>query len=124
MAMNIKISRNNYKLLVIFLAFLSISLSLTQDKKAFLYGIFVSLANLGVYYYFYFRHKNKIPEYQGQALVVVVISIVTRFILIGGLLVWGLTQFSESESLLLGFVLGQLFFLFNQLLTVAITDGK
>lgn len=87
------------------------------DWYALVIGGLISLVNAGVYYGFYFYHKHRVSQYPAQALVVVINSTVVRFLLIGGLLILAYKETSlAANSLLLGFILGQLFFLIHHFL--------
>lgn len=115
--------------LVVFSVFLLLAVSLfcqtRRDVEIFGFGVAVSMVNAVFYYSVYFRHRHRIPTYPAQAMVVVVVSTLTRFLLVSALLVWGYKLFSsDSELLLLGFVLGQLVFLFNHLTVVTTNNGK
>lgn len=99
--------------------------ALVESKQAFAYGILVSFVNAVLYYGFYWRHRRRIATYPEQALVVVVSSTVTRFALVGCSLILGWVNLQlQPESLILGFVLGQIFYLLNQLITVKTSHGK
>lgn len=99
--------------------------SFLTNVYGFVYGAVVSLVNVSLYYGFYWRHRRRVPAYSGQALTVVISSTVTRFFFVGLLLVLGWEKLNlEPKSLILGFVLGQIFYLVNQLITVRIHHGK
>lgn len=99
---------------------LMISLSVTLLKaEAFGYGVLVSALNTVLYFFYYQHYRHKVATYPNQALVVVVVMMVMRFALVGGLLLAGFEYLAlAAKPLLLGFVLGQLFFLINQLMVV------
>lgn len=103
----------------------TLSGSLLTDMSGFLYGVAVSMTGLGIYYGFYRCHRRRVSAYPGQALVVVISSTVVRFVLLGLLLVYGWVYLHlQPESLILGFVLGQFFYLINQFITVKTSHGK
>ncbi len=90
------------------------------NQVSFGFGLLISLCNTGIYYGFYFYHKRLISRYPMQALVVVASSTVVRFLLIGGLLVLCFHNSNlTAKTLVLGFVLGQLFFLIHHLMVAA-----
>lgn len=98
---------------------------LIDEKQDYLYGLFVSLINTGIALGVYYLKRKQIPRYPAQALVIVISTTLMRFMIIGGLLIYGFTRFGGiPEPLLLGFVIGQIFFLINQLITVVTSDGK
>ncbi len=89
---------------------------MAESWVSFSYGVFVSLVNIVIQAVIYFGHKRKVSRYPSQALVVVVINTVTRLLAVVGLLLLGFRHFLLSaEYILLGFVLGQVFFLIHQL---------
>ncbi len=101
----------------IFLVVVIFTVILLTNQLDFFYGLLISVVNVGVFYGFYFYHKKRISRYPAQALVVVVSSTVARFLLIGGLLVLAFQHPNvAAKSLVLGFVLGQLFFFIHHLL--------
>ncbi|MGY0398361.1 MAG: ATP synthase subunit I [Ostreibacterium sp.] len=101
---------------------LAISLS---NHLAFFYGTVISLCNIALYYAFFVQHKGRVARYPEQALVIVVTTTSIRFLLVGSLLIVAFTTMKlEAQSILLGFVLGQLFFLIHQLVMVVEKDGK
>lgn len=59
------------------------------DTYAFFYGVVASMVNVVIYYGVYWRHRRRIPHYLGQALVVVVSTTITRFFIVGIMLVLG-----------------------------------
>lgn len=83
-------------------------------------GLLISVLNAIIYYGFYFYHKRLISRYPMQALVVVASSTVVRFLVIGGLLVLCFHNPNlTAKTLVLGFVLGQLFFLIHHLMVAS-----
>ncbi len=109
----------------LFFVGLLLGLLLWVEPKALLYGVMVSLANMGLYYGFFLRHRYRIAKYPGQALVLVISATVMRFVCVGVLLFCGLSQLQLApKALILGFVLGQFFFIFHQLITVKANHGK
>lgn len=109
----------------VFVIILSIVLIQIQNKSALLYGVLVSFVNLGIYLGFYYKNKDQVPHYQAQALIAVINNTVIRFAVIGVLLAIGLTMTEYNpKTLIFGFVLGQVFFLINQLFMVVSTNGK
>lgn len=126
MMKNILNQRNKNILLwvVFFILLVVVSLSL-KSANALLMGVGISFINAGIYWAMHFRHIVRVPDYPAQALMVVVSTTVVRFILVGALLIWALTKTTLTPtSVLLGFVLGQIFFLVNQLIVVAKNNGK
>ncbi len=90
------------------------------NQVSFGFGLLISLCNTGIYYGLCFYHKRLISRYPMQALVVVASSTVVRFLLIGGLLVLCFQQANlTAKALVLGFVLGQLFFLIHHLMVAS-----
>lgn len=97
----------------------------TIDQVALFYGTAVGLVNLSMSYGLYWWHRQRIAKYQAQALVLVVRSMVFRWFAVCGLLVFGLRQMDDAPTVVLvGFVIGQLFYLINQLIRVATQHGK
>ncbi len=98
----------------LFFAGLLLVLLLWAEPKALLYGVMVSLVNM-----------HRVAKYPAQALVLVISTTVMRFVCVGALLFWGLVRLQLApEALILGFVLGQFFFIFHQLITVKANHGK
>ncbi|PID65031.1 MAG: hypothetical protein CR977_02480 [Gammaproteobacteria bacterium] len=109
----------------LFFTGLLLVLLLWAEPKALLYGVMVSLVNMGLYYGFFLRHRHRVAKYPAQALVLVISTTVMRFVCVGVLLFWGLVRLQLApEALILGFVLGQFFFIFHQLITVKVNHGK
>ena len=116
--------RKNTKGFIVFI-FLILALGFLIDNGvSFFYGAVVSWANIALHYGVFNVQKKRLSRYQSQALVVMVSSTVTRFFIMGSLLALGFrNSYLEAVPLLLGFVLGQLFFLIHQLLVVT-DNGK
>ncbi len=90
------------------------------NQLGFGYGLLISLFNAGIYYGFYFYHRRLVSRYPMQALVIVVCSTIVRFLIIGGLLVLCFHNPNlTAKTLVLGFVLGQLFFLIHHLMVAS-----
>ncbi|PIE45036.1 MAG: hypothetical protein CSA45_04535 [Gammaproteobacteria bacterium] len=110
------------------LLFLVVALAvgaLSGRYVAFFFGVAVSLFNFGLHFGVYLIQRKQVPRYPAQALVAVVSTTVFRFVVCGCLLVLGFHRLGLAPNpLLLGFILGQLFFLFYQLTTVATNDVK
>lgn len=98
---------------------------LVDEKNAYLYGCFTGLVNIAVALGVYYLKRKQVPRYPAQALVIVISTTLMRFLIVGSLLVYGFTRIGLTpEPLLIGFVLGQIFFLIHQLVTVKIGYGK
>lgn len=96
-----------------------IALYFVPARMAFCYGVMVALVNLLLLYVFYYWYRRRVARYLGQGLVVMTQTVVVRFFVVGCLLVVGFYQLAFSPfSLVLGFVLGQVFYLLNQLVRV------
>lgn len=121
------IDRNSRNLLIFvgFVIFcLAISLAVSS-VLAFWSGLGVSFINTGIYWIMLARHSKRIPSYPAQALVIVITTTIMRFLIVSALLVGLLTQTTlSSTTVLLGFVVGQIFFWIYQLKTVATNNGK
>lgn len=121
------INKQNKQNLFIFtclVCFVALLISL-QFPLAFCIGLGISFVSIGIYSIMQARHLGRVPNYPAQALVVVISTTIARFSIVGAALVWVLTQTALSATtVLLGFVVGQVFFLINQLITVAKNDGK
>ncbi len=117
--MTIKIAYTKVKgvmLLVVFVVLMGFFIG----QKSFAYGLLISLLNAIIYYAVYWYNKRLISRYPMQALVVVISSTVVRFLFIGGWLVFCFQNPNvTAENLILGFVLGQLFFLIHHLMVVS-----
>lgn len=95
------------------------------NYTAYLYGLAISVVNIGLYYGFYARYRRRIAVYPAQALVVVIVSTVTRFLLVGMLLVAVFRWLpADAKTVMLGFVVGQVYFLLNHLTMVATNNVK
>lgn len=91
---------------------------------AFTYGLLASLVNIGIAIGVYQHQSKQVPSYPNQALVIVISTTLIRFLVTGALLVYGFKWLGFTpKPLLLGFVLGQIFFLIHHLL-VAKNNGK
>lgn len=98
---------------------------LTDDKTAYFLGFSVSLINALLAVFFRWWYGRKIPRYSGQTLAIVVQTVVIRFVTVGALLIYSFKWLELTpKSIILGFVIGQIFFLINQLITVVKNDGK
>lgn len=98
---------------------------LTSSKTAYFFGFFISLTNALLAWFFYRWHRGKVPLYSGQSLATVISTTITRFVVVGSLLVYSFKWLGLTpEPLLLGFVLGQLLFLLNQFFMVTTNYGK
>ncbi len=90
------------------------------DKKYCAYGLAVAFINYLLSGVFYFIQQRRVSRFLGQALIFVVSSTVFRFITVGLLLVWGFKQLdSISADIVVGFILGQIFYLTIQLIWVS-----
>ncbi len=105
---------------IVFFVFFIVLVMFFLGQKSFGCGMLVSLLNASAYYGFYFYHKRLISRYPMQALVVVASSTVVRFLFIGGLLVLCFHNPNlTAKTLVLGFVLGQLYFLIHHLMVAS-----
>lgn len=106
---------------IILITFMGI---LLDSWNSLIYGAALSLLNVGIQKSTFWYHKRRVSRYPAQALVVVISNTITRFFIVGSLLIWGFSSLNlDAKNLLLGFVSGQLFFLIHQLL-VAKNNGK
>lgn len=113
------------KFILTFLILVVVISLLTSSTRAFVWGVIVSGINMGLYWGFYAIYCRRIPRYSGHSLTLVISTTLTRFVVVGCLLVLGFHRIGfDPKPLLLGFVLGQLFFLLHQLTTVATNNVK
>ncbi len=78
---------------------------------SFVVGLFISMVSLVIHYMFYFYYKNKVSSCASQTLLVFVKSVVIRFFLVGCLLILAFQNPNlAAKPLLIGFILGQIFF--------------
>lgn len=117
-------SKRNLFIFVSFVCFVTLMM-LVKFPLAFCIGLGISFVSTCVYLIMQARHLRRVPDYPAQALVVVISTMIVRFFIIGAALAWVLTQTALSATtVLLGFVVGQVFFLINQLIMVAKNNGK
>lgn len=108
---------------IFFMSFVMAGALLT-NWKTLSYGMLISLFNVSLYYGFYIYHKKSVSRYPAQALVVVISSMIIRFLLVGSLLILAFqNDVSTAKPLIVGFILGQVFFLIYHL-TVVTNDVK
>ncbi len=98
---------------------------LVSEKTAFIYGVFIGLVNLGLSLLFCVVYEKRVPSHSGESLGLVIKTIIIRLAVISSLLVYGFKWVElVPEPLLLGFVLGQLLFLFNHFFRVTTNNVK
>lgn len=86
---------------------------------AFFCGFLLSVINWFFYYAFCKKQRKKIAKYPAQALVQLISMTITRFLLVGGLIIFALDCFQGvADFFILGFVFGQCFFLIRHLKVV------
>lgn len=100
-----------------FLAVLVVVMLHVTDKLAVWYGVFISAVNFGLLAFFQRYHRQGVPAYLQQGLILLIRSVVIRFLVVACLLMFSFKYLAVvPAATLLGFVLGMMFFFVNQLI--------